>query len=35
MSPEPKLEREVRFLKAYAVASTACFGLLFLTAFHP
>lgn len=34
MNPETKLNREVRFLKGYAVASTACFALLFLTAFQ-
>ena len=34
MRPEEKLEKEVRFLKAYAVAATACFALLFLTAFQ-
>lgn len=34
MRPEEKLEKEVRFLKAYAVAATAGFALLFLTAFQ-
>ena len=30
-----KLERDVRFLKAYAAASTIAFGVVLLTAFQP